>query len=704
MRPALFALLLWLIGLAFPTAVSADTGYDLWLGYRPVSGQRAADLRAHARAVVVGRGSPTLDAAREELLRGLRGTLGTAPEPTNMAGVDGAILIGTPASLPAIAALRLPLAGLSDEGFAIRSVSLGGHRMTAIAANTDIGVLYGVYAWLARMRTGAPLDDIDLTSVPKLKLRMLDHWDNIDGTAGRGYAGASIWDWWTLPEWRKQRYVDYARANASIGINGTVLNNVNASAEMLTHRYLVKTAALADVFRPYGIKLYLSARFSAPIEIGGLKTADPLDPAVRAWWAAKARETYALIPDFGGFLIKANSEGQPGPQDYHRSHAEGANMLAAALKPYGGIVMWRAFVYSNSDSVDRTKEAYAEFKPLDGRFADNVVVQVKNGPVDFQPREPFSPLFGAMPKTPVMMEFQVTKEYLGFATHLVYLGALFHEVLSADTFAHGPGSTVGRVLEGQGALSGLAGVANVGTDLDWTGGVFNQANWYALGRMAWDPQADPRQVASDWAALTFTPDPAFVEPVVAMMMRSREAVVDYMTPLGLAHQMVTGHHYGPAPWLDRATYYSHADTGGIGFDRTATGSDAIAQYQPAARAHVLKDDRYLLWFHHLPWKHRMPSGATLWDTLVERYDNGVAAVAQMQRDWASLESYVDEQRFTQVAAFLAVQHREALWWRNASISYFRSVAKLPLPAGHAPPPHDLSYYQSIAFDHVPGDD
>ena len=714
--PRLIALGCMVLGLTLAMPAHADSGYELWLRYRPLSGARRTAVASHARAIVRGAPSPTLDAADEELSRAMRGMLGTALQDARAATIDGALVIGTPRSLPLIKALGLPLGTLGRDGYLIRSMRIGGHAVTVIAGNDDVGVLYGSFAWLRIVQTGASLDHLAIASSPKLKLRVLDHWDNIDGTVGRGYAGKSIWDWWTLPAWGKQRYTDYARADASIGINGAVLNNVNASAQMLTHRYLVKVAKLAAMFRPYGVKVYLSAKFSAPVEIGGLKTADPLNPAVRAWWNGKADEIYALIPDFGGFVVKANSEGQPGPQDYGRSHADGANMMAAALAPHGGIVMWRAFVYAHGNAVgDRTAQAYDQFKPLDGKFADNVLVQVKNGPIDFQPREPFSPLFDAMPQTPLMMEFQITKEYLGFATHLVYLGALFQETLEADT---GGGKTVADVIEDRAhpdRLTGMAGVANTGTDLDWTGGVFNQANWYAFGRLAWDPQADARAIARDWAAMTFSTDPAFIEPVADMMMTSREAVVNYMTPLGLAHQMVPAAHYGPAPWVDdrahlssSSVYYSGVSHDGIGFDRTASGSDQIVQYAPSARAPfadpAAAGGRYLLWFHHEPWTFRVASGETLWASLVGHYDLGVAQVAGMQRTWARLRGYVDPQRFGQVTSFLAVQHAEAAWWRDASVAYFQSVSGLPLPAGVAAPAHDLRYYEAVHVPDVPGQD
>ncbi|MGR4866011.1 alpha-glucuronidase family glycosyl hydrolase [Caulobacter sp. LARHSG274] len=698
--------LLALLSAALASPVRAEDGYDLWLRYRPLP----AAQRPAPRTIAPSADTPTLKVARAELERGLQGLTGAARAQAG-AGA-GTILLGTPTGSSAVAALHLPLQAAGEEGYVIRTVG----ATTVIAANRDIGVLYGVFHYLRLVQTGAGVDRLDIASAPKVRRRLLNHWDNLDGSVERGYAGASLWDWWKLPDYRDPRYVDYARANASIGINGAVLNNVNAKADSLTAPYIAKAAALADVFRPYGIKVYLSARFSAPIEIGGLKTADPLDPAVRAFWTAKADEIYRAIPDFGGFLVKANSEGQPGPQDYGRTHVDGANMLADAVGPHGGIVMWRAFVYSHEQPDDRAKQGYSEFKPFDGQFRDNVVIQVKNGPIDFQPREPFHPLFGAMPKSNLGMEFQITKEYLGFATHLVYLGPLYEEVLKSDTYARGPGSTVAKVVDG--ALDGrretlVAGVANIGTDRNWSGSPFDQANWYVFGRLAWDPEASSRDIAADWAKMTFSTDPRFVTPVVAMMMGSREAAVDYMTPLGLHHQMGNGHHYGPAPWYSggaradwTSVYYNKASRDGIGFDRTAAGSNAVAQYAPevARRFSDLKtvDEKDLLWFHHLPWDYRLRSGATLWDGLVGCYSQGVAAVDGMGRTWADLAPYVDRERHGQVASFLAIQAREARWWRDASIAYFQTLSQRPLPPGEPPPARSLDYYQSLQFPYAPG--
>ncbi|HEY0245765.1 MAG TPA: alpha-glucuronidase family glycosyl hydrolase, partial [Mucilaginibacter sp.] len=507
----------------------AEDGYRLWLRYDKVSNKALYNqYRSSITQVIFPGKSATLTAAQEELANGLKGLLALTPAQKDVVTANGALLAGTPASSKLIAALAIKneLKEAGEDGYVIRTVMVNGKSARVIAANTDIGVMYGVFNFLKLIQTEKSIKILAITDYPRTKIRMLDHWDNLNGSVERGYAGKSLWEWSKLPGELNPRYKDYARANASLGINGTVLTNVNANAQILTKEYLTKVAALADAFRPYGLKVYLTARFSAPIEIGGLKTADPLDPAVRKWWKDKTDEIYTYVPDFGGFLVKANSEGQPGPQNYGRGHTDGANMFAEALAPHGGVVIWRAFVYDDKVPDDRTKQAYTEFHPLDGQFKSNVIIQVKNGPLDFQPREPFSPLFGAMPKTPEMMEFQVTKEYLGWAANLVYLAPMWKECLDADTYTHGKGTTVAKIVEGKlehHSISGMAGVTNIGNDTNWCGNAFAQANWYAYGRLAWNPELSSAAIADDWIRMTFNNDNSFIEPIKQIMMTSREA-------------------------------------------------------------------------------------------------------------------------------------------------------------------------------------
>lgn len=484
--------------LAVPS--QAEDAYDLWLRHAPLEGAAAAELRGLAPILAPipdDRQSATLMVAAEELTRGLAGLQGKGAITSVLNPVRIMLDCGT-------------VIGSGQSGFSLTPQLDAKRPIFRIAAQDHLGCLYGSYALLRELAAGRSMSDIEITDAPVMPLRLLNHWDNPDGHVERGYAGRSIFDWWNLPGRLDQRMIDYARANASVGINGAVVNNVNARAFMLEPRYIAKLKRLADAWRPYGIRVYLSARFSAPRDIGGLDTADPLDPAVRRWWQDKADEIYTAIPDFGGFLVKANSEGQPGPQDYGRSHVDGANMMADALKGRGTVI-WRAFVYSAEDSTDRAKQAYDEFKPLDGQFADNVIVQVKNGPIDFQPREPFHPLFGAMPQTRLMLELQITKEYLGFASHLAYLAPMWEEVLDADT---GGGNSVADVV----TPVGMAGVANTGSDRNWSGSVFDQANWYAFGRLAWNPALPSDTIAREWAAQTLSRDPATLEPIVGMML------------------------------------------------------------------------------------------------------------------------------------------------------------------------------------------
>lgn len=717
--------------------VRGNDGYKLWLGYQKVNVPALLKQYNQCISGIVTKGhSATLKIAEDELRMALEIMLDKKIPDFN-AVENNAILIGTAESSEEIN--KLLVSGnfkLGNEGFAIQSRKINNITTTVIAAHSDIGVLYGVFAFIQLIQTHQPVSNLSITSVPKIKNRILNHWDNLNRSVERGYAGISIWNWHTLPCYIDQRYIDYARANASIGINGTVLTNVNANSQVLTPEYLVKVKALADVFRPYGIKVYLTAKFSAPIEIGGLKTADPLNKEVISWWKNKCSEIYSLIPDFGGFLVKANSEGQPGPQGYGKTHADGANMFADALEPYGGIVMWRAFVYDvrvqkeeehftegsvgnhtqTIASGDRFKQAYTEFKPLDGRFKKNVLVQVKNGPIDFQPREPFSPLFGAMPQTPLMMEFQITQEYLGQSTTLAYLAPMFKECLDSDTYTRGKGTTVAKIIDGstdQHMVSGIAGVANIGNDRNWTGHLFGQANWYAFGRLAWNYNLSSEAIAEEWIRRTFNNNNTVITPVKKIMLASREAVVNYMTPLGLNHIMATSHHYGPGPWVENAgradwnpVYYHRADSNGIGFNRTADGSNALAQYAPDARQRWsninLCDRRYLLWFHHVPWTYKINTGRTLWNELCYRYNSGVDSVRWMRQTWNSLAELVDKEQFQHVKMLLGIQEREAIWWRNACLLYFQTFSKMPFPPGFEKPDRNLSYYQSLKFPFAPG--
>lgn len=692
----------------------------MWLRYQRIQdAQIFATYRSLITGIALEGESPTLAAAREELATALSAMLDKPIAFGEARGKAGWVLAGTPQSSQEIRALQLDdeLKPLGREGYLLSRRKVSNVPTLLIAANSELGVLYGAFHLLRLMQTHQALDnEFTIVEAPKVQLRILNHWDNLDRTVERGYAGFSLWKWHLLPGYIDPRYKDYARANASIGINGTVLTNVNANALVLTPMYLEKVKALADVFRPYGIRVYLTARFSAPIEIGGLETADPLDPKVQQWWKDKVAEIYKYVPDFGGFTVKANSEGQPGPQNYGRSHAEGANMLADAVAPHGGIVMWRAFVYSNELPVDRAKQAYDEFKPLDGQFRKNVMVQVKNGAIDFQPREPFHPLFGAMPQTPIMPEFQITKEYLGQATTLCYLAPLFKECLDADTYVKGEGSTVASVIDGSldgQSLTGIAGVANIGDDRNWTGHPFNQADWFAFGRLAWNHELSAKHIAGEWLRMTFSNDDSFVEPVREIMLTSRETVVNYMTPLGLHHLMGAGHHYGPAPWVANmpradwtSVYYHKADENGIGFDRTASGSNALEQYTPEVRK-LYEDpkrcpDQDLLWFHHLPWDFKMKSGNTLWNELCLKYQAGVDEVRQMKTAWEAQKEKVDAERWAHVNMLLGIQGEEAVWWKNACLLYFQTFSKKAFPAGVEQPNKTLEYYESLRFPYAPG--
>ena len=547
-----------------------------------------------------------------------------------------------------------------NPAFEADAYSIAGETITA---KNETGLLYGAYA-LLRGESGL--------QKPYFKLRILNHWDNLDGSIERGYAGESIF-WNDRLETDAALLKEYARTNASIGINGTVLNNVNASPKILSPIYINKVKEIADIFRPYGIKVYLSVNFASPMALGGLKTADPTNPKVKAWWKAKAKEIYKQIPDFGGFLVKANSEGQPGPGDYGRTHAQGANILADAVAPYGGIIMWRSFVYgANHKGEDRVKQAVSEFRELDGQFRENVILQSKNGPLDFQPREPYAPIFDNISKTPQMAEFQITQEYLGQSRHLVYLAPMWREFFSYVSPQK---------------LVGVAGVANIGLDKNWCGHHFSQANWYAFGRLAWNPALKSEEIAKEWLTQTFDLQTPTFERLLSVMMRSREACVDYMMPLGLHHIFKFDHHYGPEPdgfiptypieWCP--VYYHQADAAGIGFNRTHTGSDATSQYREPYCS--LYDDintcpeRFLLWFHHVPWNYRVKSGRTLWEEMQYRYTRGVNEVEDFTDAWNAAKPEIDNQRWEEVNNRLRHQLENAQEWRQTCLDYFGKFVK-----------------------------
>lgn len=695
----------------------AEDGYRLWLRYDPVPSPERSAYTEIVKQVLVPGSTDILEAVRREMTTACSSLLGSQVDVLSTERIEGragTVVVGTPASSSVISSLNLQgeLSRLGPEGFIIRSLSNKGNAITVIASSGDAGVLYGAFNFLRLIQTLRPINKLDISERPRLTIRVLNHWDNLDGSVERGYAGKSLWDWNALPEKVDERLTDYARANASIGINGSVLNNVNANSKSLTAEYLAKAAAIAKVFRRYGLRVYLSARFSAPIELGGLKTADPLDPEVIEWWKKKADEIYAVIPDFGGFVVKANSEGQPGPRTYNRTHADGANMLAAALNPHQGIVMWRAFVYDAKPGYDRAAAAYDNLQPFDGKFAPNVLLQVKNGPIDFQPREPFHPLFGAMPKTQVMAELQITQEYLGFSNHLVFLASMWREFLDSETYSKGIGSPVSKVLDGSlfgQRLTGIAGVANTGSSRNWTGHHFAQANWYAFGRLAWNPDLKSDEIARDWIHMTFTHDPPALDTLSRIMCESHEAVVDYMTPLGLHHIMWPGHHYGPAPWWDKgerpdwnSVYYHHADASGIGFDRTEKGSNAVSQYQKPIRETFGSlrrcPEKFLLWFHHVPWTYRLKSGQTIWDGLAFEYQRGVDWVRSTRHSWESVSNAIDKERHEDVAAKLAIQERDAAWWRDAVMLYFQTFSKRPLPDGVEKPEKTLEEFKAKSLD------
>ncbi len=691
------------IVLAFCQALFADDGYDLWLKYKKIDDpQLLKKYQLLISSIIIGGDSPTCSAVRDELKKGLQGMLGQEIPFVKSIEKTGTVIIGTPKSFYLINYLNYSaeLEKIGSEGYIIKSAQMGDSKFMVIAANEDIGLLYGAFHLLRLIQTTQGINNLNIISKPGIQRRILNHWDNMDGTIERGYAGKSLWKWDELPEKIDERYLDYARADASVGINGAVLNNVNASPKILSPDYLRKVAALAEVFRPYGIKVYLSVNFASPITpkfrsgasrnggIGDLNTADPLNPEVRKWWKDKTEEIYRIIPDFGGFLVKANSEGMPGPQDYGRTHADGANMLAEAIAPYKGVVMWRAFVYNAEVDPDRAKRAYLEFVPFDGKFNPNVFVQAKNGPIDFQPREPVQPLFGAMPKTPLMLELQITQEYLGHSTHLVYLAPMWKEYLEFDTYAKGQGSTLASIVDGtvyNYKMTGIAGVANIGSDRNWCGHFFAQANWFAFGRLAWDHNISAEQIADDWIRMSLSSDDKTVASVKSIMMGSWEACINYMTPLGLHHMMQADFHYGPQPQYNKASradwnsvYYHRADTNGLGFDRNSTGSNAVGQYSPYLGG-IFNDintcpEKYLLWFHHVPWDHKMKSGKILWQELYRKYYMGTGYVNEMYDKWQGLENQIDPEIFAHVKDKLQKQKQDSVIWRDTCLGYFKKFS------------------------------
>jgi len=660
--------------------------------------------------IYIPQSSPTFNIIKSELKSSLKGLYNKNVKNTRQLKAHS-ICVGTSVQTKLSSFFNQDeLKSIKHDGFIIKTAK---QNKTIIMANTDIGALYGMYYFLRNIQTDSTYNGkIYTIQTPSYQRRILNHWDNLDGTVERGYAGHSIWKWEDLPQKISPKYIEYAKANASIGINGTVLNNVNANPDILKIEYLKKVKVLADIFRPFGIKVYLSINFSSPTELGELKTSDPLKKDVKVWWQTKVNQIYNLIPNFGGFLVKANSEGLPGPQDFGRTHADGANMLADALQPYGGIVMWRAFVY-NSNGNDRAKQAYEEFKPLDGKFRKNVIIQLKNGPVDFQPREPFSPLFGAMQHTTLMPELQITQEYLGFSDHLVYLGTLFKEFLNTNTYSNGKNSTIAKVTDGtiyNDSITAIAGVANIGLDKNWCGHHFAQANWYVFGRLAWNNQLSIRKIAKEWLKQTFSHDKVFIAKMTRVMMESREAVVDYMTPLGLHHLMGWDHHYGPEPWCIvpgarpdwLPTYYHKADSIGIGFNRSSTGSNAVAQYVEPLKSIYdnpqLCPKEYLLWFHHLPWSYELTNGRDLWTELCYKYSYGAKQAKYFKNTWNSLKNKIDIERFEEVQNKLNIQTREAIWWRDACVLYFQTFSNRPIPQELFIPIHKFKDLKSLKFN------
>jgi alpha-glucuronidase len=668
--------------------ISSSRSFQLWLQYDPLPDETRKNCIKLLKSIYAPVNSPILINAREEVKTAIEKMTGSKIILSDSFEQDGVLVLGTWQILKNDLPKELTdrAREFKSDGFLIKSITINGKKVTVITSSNEKGVLYGTFHFLRLIQMKHSTHSLDLTQEPKIDIRLLNHWDNLDGSIERGYAGKSLWRWDELPEQINPRCRDYARYCASIGINGTVLNNVNADSKILRKDYLLKVKVLADIFREWGLKTYLSINFAAPLDslnekrkwrgIGGLNTADPMDSDVRNWWREKVAEIYGLIPDFGGFLVKADSEGQPGPNHYKRSHAEGANMLADLLDPYGGFLMWRAFVYKKED--DRAREAYDHFKTMDGLFKENVFLQVKNGPIDFQLREPFHPLFGAMPLTPLAMEFQITKEYHGQSTTLTYLAPMWAEVLNSDTYANGAGSTVAKVIDGtlhHYSKTCIAGVSNVGDDENWCGNDFNQANWYAFGRLSWDHRLSPEEIAEEWIKMTFNCDDLTNAAIKKMMLGSYEACVDYCTPLGLNHIMEKGPHFRPNPKI--RYYYHKGDLSGLGSDRTSTGSGYVEQYYPEVRDVFNDIDtvplKFLLWFHHVPWDYKLRTNRTLWDELNVRYDRGVEYVDYMYETWQKLVGKVDVERYEAVLNKLGEEKKYSRLWRDTCLVYFAEL-------------------------------
>lgn len=657
--------ILTLLSLYFTLSVIADNGHSLWLRCKPNENTALVKVMAYKSAII--------NTALTELQQFWHG---------------GRVTLIIASDAPA------------RDGYCIEKNS---DETWTVSSQTDCGLLYGAYS-LLRMQSLSNLKPI--ISQPKYDIRILNHWDDLDGTVGRGYSGGSIF--W-IPNGKPDYNIirEYARANASIGINASCINSLNAKAEMLGKKKLAETKAIADVLRPYGIRVYIAVNFASPLMLKELKTADPLDKNVIEWWNSKVREIYKLIPDFGGFVVKANSEGEPGPNDYGRSHLDGANMLANALRPFGGLVMWRAFVYTDTGE-DRVSQAYNEFMPFDGKFCDNVIIQIKNGPLDFQPREPVSPLFFGMKKTRMMPEFQVTQEYTGESIHTCFLASMWSEFFNTLKKIPDTKSLVFNEIGDK--KSAISAVANVGNDINWCGSDMAQSNWYAFGRLAWDPDLSPRQIAKEWLEQTYTQNPAFVNPMTDILCQSRDVVVHYMMPIGLHHIFAADHHYGPEPWCNprgwredwKPVYFHKADSVGVGFNRSTTGSKNVLQY-PQPLCYIYDNietcpEQLLLWFHHVPWTHKMHNGETLWAALCHTYDLGVRETEAFDSIWRQMKPYVDSERWNAQVKNFDRQAKDAWWWRDACLLYFQTFSKMKFPLDCPSPRHNLTDLKHFRLD------